>query len=74
MSQSNLASDQDPATQLPISMALIDPKPLTCRSIGDLLAKAFPECAMVATSTCEELFEIDERRIGRLNLVVEMSG
>jgi len=51
-------------------VALIDPKPLTRRSIGDLLAKAFPESAMVATSTCEELLEIDERRIGRPNLVV----
>jgi DNA-binding NarL/FixJ family response regulator len=51
-------------------VALIDPKPLTRRSIGDLLAKAFPECALVAASTCEELLEIDERRIGRPNLVV----
>jgi DNA-binding NarL/FixJ family response regulator len=64
----------DPAERvhkkLPISVALIDPKPLTRRSIGDLLAKAFPECAMVAASTCEELLEIEGRRIGRLNLVV----
>jgi DNA-binding NarL/FixJ family response regulator len=51
-------------------VALIDPKPLTRRSIGDLLAKAFPESAMVAASTCEELLEIDERWIGRPNLVV----
>src|SRR5258708_27152237 len=51
-------------------VALIDPKPLTRRSIGDLLAKAFPESAMVAASTCEELLEIDERRVGRPNLVV----
>ena len=51
-------------------VALIDPKPLTRRSIGDLLAKAFPEAAMVAASTGEELLEIDERRIGRPNLVV----
>src|ERR1700730_13783738 len=50
--------------------ALIDPKPLTRRSIADLLAKAFPEAAMVAASTGEELLEIDERRIGRPNLVV----
>jgi DNA-binding NarL/FixJ family response regulator len=57
-------------TKLPITMALIDPKPLTRRSIADLLAKAFSECAMVAASTCEELLEIDERQIGRLNLVV----
>ena len=51
-------------------MALIDPKPLTRRSIADLLAKAFPEAAMVAASTGEELLEIDERRIDRPNLVV----
>ena len=51
-------------------VALIDPKPLTRRSIGDLLAEAFPECALVTASTCEELLEIDERRIGRPNLVV----
>jgi DNA-binding NarL/FixJ family response regulator len=52
------------------SVALIDPKPLTRRYIGDLLAKAFPEYTMVAASTCEELFEIDEGQIGRPNLVV----
>jgi DNA-binding NarL/FixJ family response regulator len=51
-------------------VALIDPKPLTRRSIADLLAKAFPEAAMVAASTGEELLKIDERRIGRPNLVV----
>jgi DNA-binding NarL/FixJ family response regulator len=51
-------------------VAFIDPKPLTRRSIGDRLARAFPEAAMVAVSTCEELLEIDERRIGRPNLVV----
>src|ERR1700720_1580300 len=51
-------------------VALIDPKPLTRRSIGDLLAETFPEYALVTASTCEELLEIDERRIGRPNLVV----
>jgi DNA-binding NarL/FixJ family response regulator len=51
-------------------VALIDPKPLTRQSIGDLLTEAFPESAMAAVSTCEELLEIDERRIGKLNLVV----
>jgi DNA-binding NarL/FixJ family response regulator len=51
-------------------VALIDPKPLTRRSIRELLAKAFPESAIVAASTCEELLEIDERGIGRPNLVV----
>jgi hypothetical protein len=60
------ASDEGAPTRLPISMALIDPKPLTRQSIGDLLAEAFPEYAMVAVSTCDELLEIDGRRIGKL--------
>src|SRR5258707_10758342 len=51
-------------------MALIDPKPLTRQSIRDVLTETFPESAMVAVSTCEELLEIDERQIGKLNLVV----
>src|ERR1700730_12957618 len=70
MLDGSLASDEDAVTRLPISMALIDPKPLTRQSIGDLLTDAFPESAMVAVSTCEELLEIDERQIGKLNLVV----
>ena len=49
-------------------MALIDPKPLTRRSIEGLLAKAFHEYAMVAASSCEELLETEG--IGRPNLVV----
>ena len=51
-------------------VALIDPKPLTRRSIADLLAKAFPESAVVAASSCDELLAIDERRIGTPILVV----
>jgi DNA-binding NarL/FixJ family response regulator len=51
-------------------VALIDPKPLTRQSIADVLTEAFPESPMVRVSTCEELLEIDERRIGRPNLVV----
>jgi len=43
---------------------------LTCQSIRDVLTETFPESAMVAVSTCEELLEIDERQIGKLNLVV----
>ena len=50
-------------------VALIDPKPLTRRSIADLLAKAFPESAVVAASTCDELLAIDEKRIGTPILV-----
>jgi DNA-binding NarL/FixJ family response regulator len=49
-------------------MALIDPQPLTRSLMADLLAKALPEHAMVAASTCEELLETEG--IGRPNLVV----
>jgi DNA-binding NarL/FixJ family response regulator len=56
--------------KLRVSMALIDPKALTRRSIGELLARAFPDCAMVAASTCEQLLEIEEGRIAKPNLVV----
>src|SRR5712671_3942131 len=66
----SLASEEDAASRLPVSMALIDPKPLTRQSIGDMLTEAFPESALVVVSTCEELLEIDERQIGKLNLVV----
>jgi DNA-binding NarL/FixJ family response regulator len=56
--------------KLPVSMVLVDPKPLTRRSIADLLAKAFPEYPLVSASTCEELLGIEAERIGRPNLVV----
>jgi len=56
--------------KLPIWMALIDPKPLTRQSTRDVLTEAFTESALVAVSTCEELLEMDEERIGKLNLVV----
>src|SRR6202047_5221549 len=61
---------KEASSRLSQRVALIDPKPLTRRSIADLLAKAFPESAVAAASTCEELLEIDERGIGRPNLVV----
>jgi DNA-binding NarL/FixJ family response regulator len=66
----SLASDEDAVTELPISIALIDPKSLTRQSIRDLLTEAFPEYAIVAVSTCEKLLEIDERQIGKLDPVV----
>src|SRR5260370_3311202 len=56
--------------KLPIWMALIDPTPLTRQSIRDVLTEAFTEAALVAVSTCEEVLEMDEERIGKLNLVV----
>ena len=49
-------------------IAFIDPKALTRGPIGELLARAFPEDAVVPASTCEELLEIEG--IGRPNLVV----
>jgi DNA-binding NarL/FixJ family response regulator len=56
--------------KLRVSIVLIDSKPLTRRSIGELLAKAFPEYEMVAVSTCEELLESKGGRIGSPNLVL----
>jgi len=70
MLDSNPASDEDAVTGFPISMALIDTKTLTRQSIRDVLTEAFTESALVAVSTCEELLEMDEERIGKLNLVV----
>ena len=67
---SSNSDNEEGSGRLSQRVALIDPKPLTRRSIGDLLAKAFPECGMVAASTCEELLEIDERWIGTPILVV----
>jgi DNA-binding NarL/FixJ family response regulator len=49
-------------------LALIDPKALTRGPIGELLAKAFPEHALVTASTCEEL--LGTAGIGSPNLVV----
>src|SRR5690348_2499478 len=49
------------------SVALIDPKAFTRGPIGELLAKAFPECALVMASTCQELLET--KGIGRPNMV-----
>jgi DNA-binding NarL/FixJ family response regulator len=56
--------------KLRVSVVLIDPKPLTRRSIADILAAAFPEHEVVATSSCEELLDIEGARIGVPNLVV----
>ena len=50
------------------AVALIDPKASTHGSAGELLAAAFPECALVAASTCEELLETEAR--GSPHLVV----
>jgi DNA-binding NarL/FixJ family response regulator len=50
------------------TVALIDPKALTRGPIGELLATAFPEYAMIGASKCEELLETEG--IGRPHLVV----
>jgi DNA-binding NarL/FixJ family response regulator len=69
MKSPNLADRPERAHEkLRPSVALIDPKALTRGPIGKLLAKAFPEYAMVAASTCQELLETEG--IGRPNLVV----
>jgi DNA-binding NarL/FixJ family response regulator len=56
--------------KLRVSVALVDPKPLTRRSIADILAAAFPEHEIVAAASCEELLETEGGRIGAPNLVV----
>jgi DNA-binding NarL/FixJ family response regulator len=56
--------------KLPQSIALIDPKPLTRELILEMLAKALPEYAIVAVSTCEELLEMRERPPGAPHLVI----
>jgi DNA-binding NarL/FixJ family response regulator len=69
MKSPNLADRPEHADEkLRPSVALIDPKTLTRGPIGELLAKAFPEYALVAASSCEELLETEG--IGRPNLVV----
>ena len=44
--------------ELHLSIGLIDPKPLTRRSISEMLAKAFPDYVTIAASSCEELLEV----------------
>ena len=51
-------------------IALVDPKPLTRLSITNTLAATFPEHAITAASTCEEVLEILGGRIGAPDLVV----
>jgi DNA-binding NarL/FixJ family response regulator len=53
-----------------VSIGLVDPKPLTRRSIADILATAFPEHVIMAVSTCEELLKVGNGRIGGPALVV----
>jgi len=52
------------------SIALIDPKPLTRRSISEMLTKALPEYVTIAASSCEELLEIRGRPSASPQLVI----
>jgi DNA-binding NarL/FixJ family response regulator len=46
-----------PRRKLPTSIAYIDPKPLTRRSITEMLTKALPDNVTIAASSCMELLE-----------------
>jgi hypothetical protein len=41
-------------------LTLIDPKPLTRQSILEMLAQALPDYMTVATSSCEELLDLEK--------------
>ena len=51
-------------------LTLIDPKPLTRQSILEMLAQALPDYLTVATSSCEELLDLERRPPGCAHLVV----
>ena len=51
-------------------LALIDPKPLTRQSLLEMLAKALPDYMTVATSSCEELLDLENRPSDCAHLVV----
>jgi DNA-binding NarL/FixJ family response regulator len=53
-----------------VAIALIDPKPLTRRSIAEILAKALPDYVTVAASSCEKLLELKDRLIGSPHLII----
>jgi len=53
-----------------LAIALVDPRPLTRRSIAEMLTKALPDSMTVAASSCEELIEIEKRPIASPNLVI----
>jgi DNA-binding NarL/FixJ family response regulator len=55
---------------LNISIALIDPKPLTRRSIGEMLAKALPDYVTLTAASCEELFALRSRLTGSPLLII----
>jgi DNA-binding NarL/FixJ family response regulator len=56
--------------KLLVSIALIDPKPLTRRSISEMLAKALPDYVTIAASSCEELLEFRGKPSASPQLVI----
>jgi DNA-binding NarL/FixJ family response regulator len=72
LAESNVVTGRPGRTRkkLLVSMALIDPKPLTRRSISEMLAKALPDYVTIAASSCEELLEIRGRPIASPQLVI----
>jgi DNA-binding NarL/FixJ family response regulator len=53
-----------------ISIALIDPKPLTRRSIAEMLVKALPDYVTLAAANCGELLDLRGRLIGSPHLII----
>jgi len=72
LAELNVVTGQSGRTRkkLLVSIALIDPKPLTRRSISEMLAKALPDYVTIAASSCEELVEIRGRPIASPQLVI----
>jgi DNA-binding NarL/FixJ family response regulator len=72
LAELNVVTDQPGRTRkkLLVSIALIDPKPLTRRSISEMLAKALPDYVTIAASSCEELLDTRGRPIAEPRLVV----
>jgi DNA-binding NarL/FixJ family response regulator len=56
--------------KLNISIALIDPKPLTRRSIAEMLAKALPDYVTLTAASCEELLALRSRLTGSPHLII----
>jgi DNA-binding NarL/FixJ family response regulator len=68
----NILADPPSRAQkkLRVSIALIDPKPLTRRSLSEMLATALPDYVMVAASSCEELLQFLGRPIEPPHLII----
>jgi DNA-binding NarL/FixJ family response regulator len=53
-----------------LSMALVDPKPLTRRSLAKMLSEALPDYQMITASTCQELLQIQGGPIDSPHLII----